>query len=337
MVDKRSICHYNGILRFIIILMTDILEIQNLKKTFYETKFINWKFKKVKTEAVKDISFTLQKGEILGLLGPNGAGKTTTIQMLLGALIPTKGKISYFGKEFDGENPDILKRINFSSAYIELPWRMTVWENLDVYGRIYEIPDREKRILKLLSRFGILEFKNRKMRQLSAGQATRVVLAKAFLNYPEVILLDEPTASLDPDIAKQIRDFLLEQQKEYGVSMLFTSHNMKEVHEVCDRVIFINHGKIIAENTPLGLLQKFKETRVRMRINTGSAQFEKYLHEKGFKSEWQKGKVIITLSEEKIPAVLYRVSELGIKYQDLEVIRPDLEDFFLSIAKGEKK
>ncbi|KKP70030.1 hypothetical protein A2X44_02335 [candidate division CPR3 bacterium GWF2_35_18] len=317
--------------------MDNILEVQKLKKTFYETKLKNWKFKKVKTEAVKNISFSLKKGEILGLLGPNGAGKTTTIQMLLGALTPTQGKISYFGKVFNGEDPEILKRINFSSAYIELPWRMSVWENLDVYGRIYEVPDRQKRILKLLNRFGILQFKDSMMRKLSAGQTTRVVLAKAFLNYPEVILLDEPTASLDPDIAKQIREFLLEQQKEYGVSMLFTSHNMKEVQEVCDRVIFINHGEIVAEDTPLGLLKKFRETRVRMLVKDSREKLEKYLHEKGYHSIWKKGKVIITLAEDKIPVLLYRISELGVKYQDLEVIRPDLEDFFLSIAEGEKK
>lgn len=316
--------------------MGNVLEVQNLKKTFLEYKFRNWKLSKISTEAVRGISFFLKKGEILGLLGPNGAGKTTTIQMLLGTLTPTSGKISYFGKEFKGHDPEILKRTNFSSAYIELPWRMTVWENLDVYGRIYEVPDRNKRILKLLSRFGLLELKDRKMRQLSSGQTTRVILAKAFLNYPEAILMDEPTASLDPEIAKQVRQFLLEQQKEFGVSMLFTSHNMKEVEEVCDRIIFINQGKIIAEDTPLELIKRFKETKIRFRVGTGKEDLESYLQEKGYASKWYKGKVIINLEEDKIPIVLYRISQLGVRYQDLEVIRPDLEDFFLKVAKGEK-
>src|SRR3989339_384070 len=257
--------------------MDNILEVQKLKKTFYETKLKNWKFKKVKTEAVKNISFSLKKGEILGLLGPNGAGKTTTIQMLLGAMTPTSGQITYFGKPFDGEDPKILKRINFSSSYIELPWRMTVWENLNVYALMYEVPDRKARIRKLLTRFGIVDLLHRTMRQLSAGQMTRVVLAKAFLSYPEIILLDEPTASLDPEIATEIRRFLLEQQKEFGVSMLFTSHNMKEVEEVCDRVIFIDHGKVVAENTPLGLIQEFKDTKIRFQIKSGKEAFTKFV------------------------------------------------------------
>ncbi len=187
--------------------MTNVLEVKDLQKTYFEYKWKNYRLTKKYTHAVAGISFSLKKGEILGVLGPNGAGKTTTIQMLLGTLIPSSGRISYFGKPFDGNDPTILKRINYSSAYIELPWRLSVAENLDIYGRIYEVKDRGARIDLLLKRFGIYDLKYRNMRALSAGQMTRVILVKAFLNSPEIILLDEPTASLDPEIAKQIRLF----------------------------------------------------------------------------------------------------------------------------------
>lgn len=191
--------------------------------------------------AVDKISFELRKGEILGLLGPNGAGKTTTIQMLLGTLTPTSGEISYFVE---------LDQVNYASAYSHLPWRLTVEENLQVYARMYGVKDRRRRIDRLLAEFDVSELGRKTMDGLSAGQKTRVTLCKAFINYPKLILLDEPTASLDPDIAARVRQFLLAQQREYGVSMLFTSHNMAEVTEVCDRVIFLKAGQIVAEDTP---------------------------------------------------------------------------------------
>lgn len=200
--------------------------------------------------AVDKISFELKKGEILGLLGPNGAGKTTTIQMLLGTLTPTSGEIVYFGKDFFKYRSEILQEVNYASAYSHLPWRLTVEENLQVYARMYGVKDRRRRIDRLLTEFDVSELGRKTMDGLSAGQKTRVTLCKAFINYPKLILLDEPTASLDPDIAARVRQFLLRQQREYGVSMLFTSHNMAEVTEVCDRVIFLKQGKIIAEDTP---------------------------------------------------------------------------------------
>ena len=318
--------------------MTNVLEVKDLQKTYFEYKWKNYRLTKKYTHAVAGISFSLKKGEILGVLGPNGAGKTTTIQMLLGTLIPSSGRISYFGKPFDGNDPTILKRINYSSAYIELPWRLSVAENLDIYGRIYEVKDRGARIDLLLKRFGIYDLKYRNMRALSAGQMTRVILVKAFLNSPEIILLDEPTASLDPEIAKQIRLFLLEQQKEHQVSMIFTSHNMKEVQEICNRIIFINAGKIVAEDTPLGLLKRFKQTRIRFSIETGRKGLEDYLKDKGFRYDFQQTRVTFGINEEALSKVLYKISDLGVRYQDLEILRPDLEDYFLQIAgQGKEK
>ncbi|MFS8506586.1 MAG: ABC transporter ATP-binding protein [Candidatus Babeliales bacterium] len=186
-----------------------VLKVSNLIKTFSSGIF---PFTKKKSyTAVDNISFTLNKGEILGLLGPNGAGKTTTIQMLLGTLTPTSGSIHYFDHDFTHNRIALLNKIGYASGYDKLPARLTVAENLDIIGRIYNIPSliRTKRIKELLEFFQIGELHNKQTGTLSAGQATRVMLAKTFINVPEIVLLDEPTASLDPDIAHQVRKFIL--------------------------------------------------------------------------------------------------------------------------------
>jgi len=225
-----------------------ILSVKNLSKYFYRPKL---------TKAVDGISFSVREGQIVGVLGPNGAGKTTTIQMLLGVSTPTAGEIFYFGRKFTGDESEIKKKINFSSAYSSLPYRMTVWENLDIYARIYEVTERYAKIKKLLETFKVAQFSNKRIIQLSAGQKTRVMLVKAFLNWPKIILLDEPTASLDPEISNQVRQFLLYQQKQYQATILITSHNMQEVEQLCDSIIFLHQGKIIAQGKPQVLLKKF--------------------------------------------------------------------------------
>lgn len=219
-----------------------VLKVNNLTKTF-SSGF--WPFKTPQTyTAVNNISFDLKKGEILGFLGPNGAGKTTTIQMLLGTLTPSAGRIDFFGQDFAQHRITALKKIGYASGYDKLPSRLTIFENLDIVGRIYAIPEpqRSVQIKKLLDFFGILHLANRQAGTLSAGQATRVMLAKAFINDPEVVLLDEPTASLDPDVAHQVRQFVLAQRKERNTSILITSHNMDEVTELCDRVLVLKSG-----------------------------------------------------------------------------------------------
>lgn len=209
--------------------------------------------------AVDNISFELKEGEILGFLGPNGAGKTTTIQMLLGVLTPDSGSVHYFGKKFTDHREEILEQVNFSSTYTQLPWWLTVAENLTYLSYLYSIPNRKERLAQLINTFKLEKLWRKRMRELSAGQTTRVNLAKAFLNFPKVLLLDEPTASLDPDIANYIREFLLSERKQHKISILLTSHNMAEVEQVCDRVIFINHGKIIADDTPAKLAKSINK------------------------------------------------------------------------------
>ncbi len=235
--------------------MTTVMEVVELTKVFPG--------KKPKV-AVDGVSFRMGQGEIVGLLGPNGAGKTTTIQMLLGKMSKTSGKMNYFGLDFETNRSEVLEKMNYASAYTKLPWHMTVEENLKVYAMLYGVKNPEARITKLLSQFGMEDYLKKPISSLSAGQTTRVILAKAFINYPEIILLDEPTASLDPESAATVRQFLIKQQEEYGVAMLFTSHNMAEVTEVCDRVLFIQKGKIVDEDTPAGLAARIKEVTIQL-------------------------------------------------------------------------
>ena len=180
----------------------DIISVSNLSKKY--DKYL----------AVDNISFNLKEGEIIGILGPNGAGKTTTIQMLLGVLTPTNGDIYYFGKNFHSNREEILEKINFSSTYTNLPWILTVKENFDCISYFYNIKNRKKRIKEIVELFKLEDLYYLKISSLSAGQLTRVNLAKSFINYPEVLLLDEPTASLDPEIAQYVRDFILNQRKK---------------------------------------------------------------------------------------------------------------------------
>lgn len=299
----------------------NVLDVSNLTKFFGETL------------AVNDISFSVSEGEIVGLLGPNGAGKTSTIQMLLGTLTPSSGTIHYFGKEFTTHREEVLKKINFCSSYIRLPWRMTVWENLEVMARLYEVSNIKARIEKLLDIFELTEFKNQFTGDLSAGQNMRVILAKSFINYPEVILLDEPTSSLDPEVASKVREFLKKEQKEFGVSMLLTSHNMAEVEELADRVIFLNKGQILAEDTPEHLAAEIDVTRIDLLIPQGLDKAVELLCEEGYSVGTSGKHLKIETTEDQIAKMLTLLSAAKVEYKEISIDKPDLEDFFLKMAK----
>jgi ABC-2 type transport system ATP-binding protein len=204
-----------------------------------------------KFTAVDDVSFVVNAGEIAGLVGPNGAGKTTIIHMMLGLISPNAGNIHLFGKSLDADREQILQKLNFTSPYMAFPVRLTVLENLTVFAGIYNVRDPAVKIKELLERFGIGRLAKKPISRLSSGEITRVGLCKAFLNDPELLLLDEPTAYLDPQAAVQVREVLLDLQKSRGTTILYTSHNMHEVERMCDRIIFLNHGGIIATGTPI--------------------------------------------------------------------------------------
>lgn len=201
--------------------------------------------------AVDNLSFTIRSGEILGLLGPNGAGKSTTIHMLLGLIAPSGGSIEIFGLDLTRHRVTILSRLNFASPDACMDWRLTVRENLRVFARLYGLTRPQMRIDELLDLFEMRDIANQLTRELSLGQQTRLGLCRSLLNDPELVLLDEPTASLDPDIADKTRRLLLRLRAERGLSILYTSHNMAEVEELCDRVLFLHHGRIITAGTPL--------------------------------------------------------------------------------------
>ena len=202
------------------------------------------------TVAVDGVSFEVNRNEIVGLLGPNGAGKTTTINMILGVLEPTSGTILVEGLDIASHRSEVLERTNFAAVYAPLPGNLTVFQNLRFFGLIYGVADLSARIETLLEQYDLLTFRDTKCGVLSSGEQTRVSLAKALLNRPALLLLDEPTASLDPAIAREIRIKIREYAASGDVGVLWTSHNMYEVEDVCDRVLFLSHGRILLQGDP---------------------------------------------------------------------------------------
>jgi len=212
------------------------------------------------TRAVDDISFTIPRGSVTGLLGGNGAGKTTTISMIMGLVSPTSGHVSVLGYAMPERRSEVLGRMNFESPYVDMPGRLTVRQNLNVFGRLYGVPDLKERIASLAADLDLNEFLDRPSGKLSAGQKTRVALAKALINEPELLLLDEPTASLDPDTADWIRSHLENYRKARGATILLASHNMLEVERLCDRVIIMKRGRIEDDDSPAAILARYNRT-----------------------------------------------------------------------------
>jgi ABC-2 type transport system ATP-binding protein len=220
------------------------IEVNNLAKQFKNTL------------AVNNISFKINKGTIIGLLGPNGCGKSTTIGMMLGLIKPTSGTVVINGQNIENNRTSLLEKMNFISPYIELPKKLTVEENLKVYGRLYGVKNLEGKISEIMEKLNLTEFKKRKTGELSSGQKNRVSLAKALINDPEILLLDEPTASLDPDVGDNIRTFIEDFASKKGATILLASHNMNEVERLCHEVMMMKDGKIIDKGKSSDLINK---------------------------------------------------------------------------------
>ena len=228
----------------------NIIEVRNLSK-----KFTNH-------QAVKNISFDLKRGEIKGILGANGAGKTTTITMLLGLLTPTSGSIKILSHDISMNRYKILNKINFSSPYVDLPKKLTVRQNLFVYGMLYGVANINKKIKSIAKELGFENLLDIKVGELSSGQKTRVSLGKAIINDPEILFLDEPTASLDPDTADRIRTFFENFCKKHNTAIILASHNMEEVTRLCDSVIMMKNGEITDQGSPSSLLKKYGKKKL---------------------------------------------------------------------------
>lgn len=229
-----------------------VLEVKNLVKSFGSGA--------AGFTAIDDISFKLGEGEILGFLGPNGAGKSTTIFCILGLIKPDGGEVNIFGKNVLKEK-QVLGKVNYAAAEFILPWNLTIPESLLVFATLYQIPNPKKRIDELMDIFEISHLKNQTVRDLSMGQRTRGNLCKAFLNKPKLLLLDEPMASMDPDVVDKGISLIRRLQQEENMSILYTSHNMWEIEEIAENVVFINHGKIVAQGSPLELTKKVLKSK----------------------------------------------------------------------------
>ncbi len=220
------------------------IEITNLNKQYRNTL------------AVKNINFKISKGSILGLLGPNGCGKSTTIGMMLGLIKPTSGTVIINGQNIENNRTKLLEKMNFISPYVELPKKLTVEENLKVYGRLYGVKNLKDKIYNLMKKLNLTEFMTRKTGELSSGQKNRVSLAKALINDPEILLLDEPTASLDPDVGDYIREIIEDFAANKGTTILLASHNMNEVERLCNEVMMMKNGEIIDKGKSNDLIDK---------------------------------------------------------------------------------
>src|SRR6266702_143094 len=209
------------------------------------------------TRAVDDVSFRIARGSITGLLGGNGAGKTTTIAMIMGLVLPTSGRIQVLGCSMPEQSADVLGRMNFESPYVDMPMRLTVRQNLTIFGRLYAVENLNARIEQLAADLDLNDFLDRANGKLSAGQKTRVALAKALINQPELLLLDEPTASLDPDTADWVRAHLERYRRAHNATILLASHNMFEVERLCDRVIIMKRGRIEDDDSPDRIMTRY--------------------------------------------------------------------------------
>lgn len=287
--------------------------------------------------AVDNVSFSIKKGQVLGLLGPNGAGKSTTIQMLIGVTLPSTGSIHYFGKDFFTHRQECLQRLNYASAYNRLQQFITVKENLTVFAALYGVKNAQSKIAELMDYFDAKRLEKQRYIELSAGERTRINLLKALLNDPELILMDEPTASLDPDIADKTLGLIENLRRDRKLSILFTSHNMEEVARLCDQVVFLNKGKIVSQDTPANHMKRLDKAEVSLRFQGKPTKLDDIASaHKGSLDFDDTGRAIVTLSSKNIPALLAAIHKAGLAVTDIDIRKPTLEDVFLDIARKGK-
>ncbi len=316
-------------------MISTVLSVQNLTKKFYQKKYF-WQFYKnnqYKT-IIDNISFDLKEGEIIGLIGPNGAGKTTVIQMLLSILTPTSGKIKYFSKEFTKSRSKILKYISFASNYINLPHKLTIEESMDIYLKLYDANTEIKtqKLDEYLKTFNLFNYKEKKIGILSSGQILKLMIIKAFITDPKIVLLDEPTAALDPDSAQLVRNFILQKQRQENISIILTSHNMEEISQMCQRVLVLKRGKIIANESPENLInaQDLNVSLIKDNIEN-TKKIEEIALKNNFDYQIKNQQIVLKVKKSKLNQVINDLARFNITYCDLNINKPSLNDYFLSL------
>lgn len=305
-----------------------ILSVHNLHKTY----------PKEKTAALSGVSFDIKKGEIFGLLGPNGAGKSTAINIIAGLLLPDAGEVKVFGKDFFKAKSWCQNQMNICTAYANLPYPLTVEQNLRVFAKLYNVKNPEKKINEVLNIFDIEHLRKKKISKLSAGQTARVNLCKALINDPKLLLLDEPTSSLDPETAISIRKRLKKLQKDRGLTILWTSHNMPEVEEVCDRIAFLLNGNLHVIDTPKNLLKMVKTQLVTVTL-VEKTTFPKKNLPKDFRIISRESQMLvleIPYKADALPNLLQFLKKNNLPYIDLHIEPPSLEHVFMEIAKKQR-
>ncbi len=288
--------------------------------------------------ALKGLSLDVERGEFFGLLGPNGAGKSTTINILLGLILADSGSIRIFGDDFTKRPTAIRRRMNVAAAFTSLSGVLTVRENLTVYGHLYGVTNIKAKIAELLERFEIAELADRKLQYLSSGQHTRVTLCKGLINDPELLLLDECTVGLDPDIAEKTRRALQQFQQEKQTTIIFTSHNMNEVEELCGRIAFLSKGEILRIDTAARIKELIPQQIVEIRFQIG-ARLADIEQRDGHPNGERIGDTTLRFTlddpERQLDPLLRRLTQTGETIMDIQVMRPTLEDVFIKVARGE--
>ncbi len=303
-----------------------LLEIRDLRKRYGAV------------EALQGLSLDVERGEFFGLLGPNGAGKSTTINILLGLIIADSGSIRIFDYDFTANHVAIRRRMNVAAAFTSMNGVLTVWENLMVYGRIYGVKQLPRKIDELLERFEITDLAKRRLQHLSSGQHTRVTLCKGFLNDPELLLLDECTLGLDPDIAEKTRRALQAVQQERKTTILFTSHNMNEVEELCGRIAFLSQGEILRVDTAAHIKRLIPHQVVEVTFQAGSDLTPVRQLPGISRIEWNGEHTLRFVLDDpthQLDPLLRHLTQSGNPIVDIHVSRPTLEDVFIKVARGE--
>ena len=302
-------------------MLQTVLTVRQLSKTF--TPFFS-----APTTAVSDFSCSIKRGEIVGLLGVNGAGKTTLMQMLLGTLLPTAGTIHYFGQDFAQHRSEILERVGFSASYSNLPWSMKVRQSLTFCAYLYAIPDRSAALARIVKEFSLQDLLDQRINELSSGQLARLNLAKAFLNSPQLLFLDEPTNYLDPQAAQMIRDYILKKRRTDKLTVLLASHNMQEVFSLCDRVIVLHKGKQILTGKPQDIVAEHFNYQLVLWGVADTPKNQQILSMLSQPFRFKKQLLLVTLPEKVIGTYLQQLTTNGLRYDTIQIKPPSLEAVF---------